>query len=62
MTDSDRSDPMPHDGCVVYGGWGGVALSYPPQQPHGPTRPGGGYVSRRFRLYPEPPDPDDPVG
>jgi hypothetical protein len=46
--------------CVVRGGWGDVAISYPPMQPQGPTRPGGFYASYRFRWRPDSPGATDP--
>ncbi|HEY3478723.1 MAG TPA: hypothetical protein VG674_30245 [Amycolatopsis sp.] len=49
------------DGNVAFG----VAVTYPPRQPTGPTRPGGNYRSSVFRwpLRPRehPPEPDDEV-
>ncbi|MFC3451583.1 hypothetical protein ACFOSH_19290 [Amycolatopsis speibonae] len=39
----------------------GEAGSRPPQQPTGPTRPGGGYRSTRFCWPPDLPEQDDEV-
>ncbi|GAB3154324.1 hypothetical protein GCM10027258_58010 [Amycolatopsis stemonae] len=44
------------EGNVVYDG---LAGSYPPQQPTGPTRPGGPYRSTLFRWQQHPPEQDD---
>jgi len=48
--------------CLAGGREGNVAIgsagSYPPQQPTGPTRPGGNYRSSRFRRPPDPPVQD----
>ncbi|EFL06994.1 predicted protein [Streptomyces sp. AA4] len=43
------------EGNLVYGS----PPSRPPQQPTGPTLPGGGYRSTRFRWLSNPPPPDD---
>jgi hypothetical protein len=41
--------------------FGGSAGSYPPEQPTGPTRPGGSSRSYLFRWRPSPPArPQDP--
>ncbi len=51
-----RRDPR---SCLSGGQAGNVAFgsagSHPPQQPTGPTRPGGNYRSSVFRWPPEPP-------
>jgi hypothetical protein len=51
--------------CLTGGQAGNVAFgsagSCPPQQPTGPTRPGGIYRSTLFRWPQDPPEQDDEV-
>lgn len=52
-----------HRSCLVGGQEGnkvpGSAGSWPPEQPTGPTHPGSGYPSGRFKWLPRPPEEDE---